>query len=200
MLHRLCQKITLAASFGFMLLMFSYMASAQYKLTKLTSDQKGHAKHFDPNLVNGWGLTFAPGSPIFVADTGTGLVTDYSAAGVPQNRVITVPSASGTGLGSPTGIAYNGSNEFKAGGAPAKFLFSTLDGTISGWSPANGTQAVMLVNNSGSGSSYNGLGITSNKTGNLIFAPDFTNNRVDVYDGNLKFVTSLTDKTVPAAF
>ena len=182
------------------LLAFSGVATAQYKLTNLTSNQKGKAKHFDPNLVNGWGLTFAPDGPIFVADTGTGLATAYNAVGVPQKTVVTVPSASGTGLGSPTGIVYNASQEFRAGGAPAMFLFGTLDGTISGWSPANGKKAIILVNNSGSGASYNGLAITSKKSGNFVFAPDFTNNRVDVYNGKLKFVTSLVDQTIPADF
>jgi hypothetical protein len=89
-----------------LLLLISLAAMAQYKLTNLTSNQKGKAKHFDPNLVNGWGLTFAPDGPIFVADTGTGSATAYNAAGVPQKTVVTVPSASGTGLGSPTGIAW----------------------------------------------------------------------------------------------
>jgi uncharacterized protein (TIGR03118 family) len=181
-------------------LLISNLAMAQYKLTSLTSNHNGKAKHFDPNLVNGWGLTFAPGSPIFVADTGTGLVTDYNAMGVPQKTVVTVPPASGKGLGSPTGIVYNGSKEFLAGGAPAMFLFSTLDGTISGWSPANGKKAVLLVNNSGSRAIYNGLAITSRKSGNFLYAPDFTNDRVDVYDGKLKFVTSLVDHTIPAHF
>jgi len=183
-----------------LLLLISGVATAQYKLTNLTSNQKGKAKHFDPNLVNGWGLTFAPGGPIFVADTGTGLATDYNAMGAPQKTVVTVPPASGTGLGSPTGIVYNSSQEFQVGGAAARFLFGTLDGTISGWSPANGTQAVIVVNNSGSHASYNGLGITNKASGNFLYAPDFTNNRVDVYDGNFKFVTSLRDSKVPSGF
>jgi uncharacterized protein (TIGR03118 family) len=181
-------------------LLISGVAMAQYQVTNLTSNQKGKAKHFDPHLVNGWGLTYAPNGPIFVADTGTGLATSYNAKGVPQKTVVTIPSASGMGLGSPTGIVYNGSKEFLTGGAPAMFLFSTLDGTISGWSPANGNQAIILVNNAGSGASYNGLAITTKKSGNFIYAPDFTNNRVDVYDGKFEFVTSLIDKTVPTGF
>jgi uncharacterized protein (TIGR03118 family) len=194
------RSAALTAALGLALSFFPNMVLAQYKLTNLTSNQKGKAKHFDPNLVNGWGLTFAPNGPIFVADTGTGLATSYNAAGVPQKTVVTVPPSGNTGVGSPTGIVYNGSKEFQAGGAPAMFLFGTLDGTISGWSPANGTQAVILVNNSGSGASYNGLAITTKKSGNFVYAPDFTNNRVDVYDGNLKFVTSLTDSTIPSGF
>ena len=183
-----------------LVLLISGVAIAQYKVTNLTSNQKGKAKHFDANLVNGWRLTYAPDGPIFVADTGTGLATAYNAAGAPQKTVVTVPSASGTGIGFPTGIVYNGSKEFLAGGAPAMFLFGTLDGTISGWSPATGKKAIIPVNNSGSGASYNGLAVTTKKSGNFVFAPDFTNNRVDVYDGKLKFVTSLVDKTIPANF
>jgi uncharacterized protein (TIGR03118 family) len=192
--------LVLTISVGLVLMFVSSAALAQYKLTNLVSNQKGKAKHTDPNLVNAWGLTFAPSGPFFVTDTGTGLATVYTGKGVPQKTVVTVPPASGTGTGSPTGIVYNGSQEFQVGGAAAMFLFSTLDGTISGWSPANGTQAIITVNNSGAHSSYNGLGITSNASGNFLYAPDFTNNRVDIYDGNFKFVASLADPHVPAGF
>jgi hypothetical protein len=137
---------------------------AQYQLTRLTSNQKGQAEHLDPNLVNGWGLTIAANLPIFITDTGNGLVTSYNAEGVPLKQIITVPSASGEGPGVPAGIVFNGSKEFKTAGAPAMFLFGTLDGTISGWSPANGNQAIVLVDNSRANASYNGLAITHNYT------------------------------------
>jgi uncharacterized protein (TIGR03118 family) len=182
------------------LMLVSSAASAQYKLTNLVSNQKGKAEHRDPNLVNAWGLTFAPGGPFFVTDTGTGVTTVYNGEGKSRKLVITVPSASGSGLGFPTGVVYNGSQGFQVGGAAATYLFGTLDGTISAWSPANGTTAVIAVNNSGIQASYNGLGITSKASNNFLYAPDFTNNRVDVYDASFKFVTSLVDTTIPNGF
>ena len=190
----------LVVSLGVVLMSVSCAGPAQYQLTRLTSNQKGQAEHLDPNLVNGWGLTITANLPIFITDTGNGLVTSYNAEGVPLKQIITVPSASGEGPGVPAGIVFNGSNEFKTAGAPAMFLFGTLDGTISGWSPANGNQAIVLVNNSRANASYNGLAITHNESGNYVYAPDFNNNRVDVYDGNLNFVTSLVDSEIPVGF
>jgi len=178
----------------------SCAGSAHYQLTRLTSNEKGQAEHLDPNLVNGWGITIIANVPTFITDTGTGLATSYNAEGVPLKQIITVPSASGEGQGVPAGIVFNRSREFKIAGAPAMFLFGTLDGTISGWSPSNGNQAIVLVNNSRSNASYNGLAITHNESGNYVYAPDFNSNRVYVYDGNLNFVTSLVDAEIPMGF
>lgn len=200
MQHRFSRVSVLIFTLGVIGILASCSAPGQYRLTRLTANEKGQAEHLDPNLIDGWGLTLVPNGPIFVTDTGTGLVTSYNAQGVPQKQIIAVPSASGTGLGTPAGIVLNGSSEFETGGAPAMFLFGTLDGTISGWSPANRHQAVVLVNNSSVNASYNGLAITNKISGNYVYAPDFTNNRVDVYDGKLNFVTSLIDSTIPMGF
>ena len=201
MKHRFSRASVLIFAPGVVVgILVSCSAPGQYQLTRLTANAIGQAEHLDPNLVNGWGLTLVANGPIFITDTGTGLATSYNGQGLPQKQIIAVPSAGGTGLGTPAGIVLNNSNEFEAGGAPATFLFGTLDGTISGWSPANGNNAVILVNNSSSGASYNGLAITNRVSGNYLYAPDFTNNRVDVYDGKLNFVTSLIDTTIPMGF
>ncbi len=186
---------------GLALIFVSSAAVAQYKLTNLVSNQVGRANHVDPQLVNGWGLVYAPGSPFWVSDQGSGWSTLYNAVGVKQGLEVAVPSANGKGTGQPTGIVFNGSQEFKIQGSPAVFLFATLDGTISGWAPSvNPNQAIIVVNNANSGATYTGLAITSNASGNLLFASDLANNKVDVYDANFTLVNSFTDATVPAGF
>jgi len=188
------------ASIVLVLCLASGTALAQsYQVTKLVSNVKG-ASHTDPQLVNGWGIAYGPGAPFWVSDAGTGLSTLYDGTGVKQSLVVTIPTASGSGTGSPTGIVYNGSAEFQIDTWTSAFLFATLDGTISGWSHFVPNKALKAVDNSGSHTSYTGLAITKKKTGNLIFAADNANNKVDVYDGTFKFVTSFTDKTVPAGF
>jgi uncharacterized protein (TIGR03118 family) len=88
---------------------------------------------------------------------------------------------------------------YRAG--PAIFLFATLDGTISGWAPqSNPNQAIIAVNNSESGASYTALAISSRPSGNLIYAADTANNKVDVYDGKFNRVKSFTDRAIPARF
>jgi len=175
-------------------------ALAQYKLTKLTSNQPGKAKNTDGLLQNAWGLAYAPGAPFWVSDENNGWSTLYDGAGVPQSLQVIVPPASGSGPGSPTGLAYNGSTEFQIDSWTSLFLFSTLDGTIQGWSHFEPSTTLIAVNNSGNKASYTGLAITSKSSGNFIYAADTVNNHVDVYDGTFTFVKSFTDSKIPKGF
>jgi len=195
------RRIIFSACVGMALVMISQAAMAQYQLTNLVSNQVGAATHTDPLLVNAWGLTYGPGGPFWVSDEGSGWSTLYDALGRKQGLQVVVPSASGQGPGSPTGIVFNGSQDFQVQGWAAFFLFATLDGTISGWAPqSNPNQAIIAVDNSGKGASYTGLAITSNASGNFLFAADNANNKVDMYDGNFNLVGTLTDSTIPAGF
>jgi uncharacterized protein (TIGR03118 family) len=184
-------------------LLFGFSSStalAQYKLTNLTSNQSGKAKHQDPLLQNAWGLVYGPGSPFWVSDEWDGWSTLYNGAGVPQTLQVSIPPASGGGPGSPTGIVYNGSTEFQIDSWTSAFLFATLDGTIQGWSHFDPTTALIAVNNSANKASYTGLAITSKSSGNYLYAADFNNNKIDVYDGTFTFVKSFGDPKVPKGF
>jgi len=176
-------------------------AQSNYRATNLVSNQAGKARHQDTQLVNAWGIAFAPTGPFWVSDNGTGLSTVYNGMGVKQSTVVTIPTATGVGLGSPTGMVFNSTTDFvvsqngKSGAAA--FIFDTEDGTISGWNFAvNPTSAVIAVNNPGA--DYTGLAIGTKGGANFIFAADNANNRVDVYDKNFHFVTSFTDTSLPA--
>jgi uncharacterized protein (TIGR03118 family) len=195
------RTITLMLLTGLALIFVSSAAVAQYQLTNLVSNQVGQAKHTDPLMVNAWGLAYGPGSPFWISDNGSGWTTIYTGNGVKQGLEVVIPSASGQGTGSPTGIVYNGTGEFAVQGWSAFFIFATLDGTISGWAPqSNPSQAIIAVNNSSSGAIYTGLAITNNASGNFLFAADNWNNKIDMYDGNFNLVSSFTDSTVPAGF
>lgn len=199
------RTLKLGAWLAMTLVFVSTTALAQYKYygaTPLVSNQSGKAKHTDPLLVNAWGLAYTPGNPIWVSDEGTGWSTLYDGMGNPQSLQVVVPSANGTSTGSPTGIVANPSGtDFPVQGWASVFLFATLDGTISGWSPiSNPSQAIIAVNNSSSNASYTGLAITNKTSGNYLFAADINNNKVDIYDANFNFVSSFTDTKVPAGF
>jgi uncharacterized protein (TIGR03118 family) len=103
-------------------------------------------------------------------------------------------------VGQPTGIVFNGSTEFPVNGSPAIFIFDTLDGTISAWSPvADVKSAIVIADNSASGASYTALAITSKPSGNSLFAVDNANNQIDIYDGTFTWKgTFATDPGVPA--
>jgi uncharacterized protein (TIGR03118 family) len=193
------RTIVPSASFAMALLFGPIAARAQYQVTNLVSNQEGGARFTDPLLVNAWGLVHGPGTPWWVSDAASGWSTLYLAGGNKQSLKVLIPTAGGDGPGTPTGIVFNGSPQFKVGGSPAIFLFDTLDGSISGWAPgANPDAAIVAVTTPGA--VYTGLAITSKPSGNFLFAADARNNKVDIYDGDFNIVKSFTDTTLPAGF
>jgi uncharacterized protein (TIGR03118 family) len=173
---------------------------AQYAVTNLTSNQSGKAKHTDPLLVNGWGIAYAPSAPWWVSDEGTGWSTLYDAKGNPQSLQVVVPAANGIGQGTPSGLAYNGSQEFQIMNWASAFLFATLDGTVQGWSHFEPSKTLIGVNNSSKGASYTGIGVTARTSGNDLYVANFAANTVEMYDGRFNFVKSFTDSKVPKGF
>jgi len=206
MRHRRMHAFTIAL--GLALVLVSSAAMAQYQLTNLSSNQVKWAHHLDPLLVNGWGLVHGPGSPWWVADETSGWSTLYDGAGNTIPLKVVVPTVGNgpsspqglNGPGSPTGIVFNGSSDFQVGGFPARFLFATLDGTISGWAPqANLNQAMIApLQNQPTGASYTGLAITNKASGNFLYAADIANSQVEIFDSNFNFVSAFTDPTLPA--
>ncbi len=118
-----------------------------FQQTNLVSFQPGLGHSTDPNL-NGWGMTSLPNGTFVVANTfTTGLATFYDPSGHVLPQTIAVPgSAAGSaalGLvpgGHPTGVVYNSTSDFviseNGKSAPARLIFDSIDGTISGWNPA----------------------------------------------------------------
>ncbi|MFZ0687144.1 MAG: TIGR03118 family protein [Terriglobales bacterium] len=197
MVKTFCHKLFAAALLVLALTLTSSLALAQYTATTLV---KNTGKTGDKDLVNPWGLAYGPSGPFWLSDDGTGLSTLYTGTGAKQSLVVTVPTFNGKGVGSPTGIVYNGSSEFQIDTWTSAFLFCTLDGTISGWSHFDPNNALVAVNNNASGAIYTGLAITDHASNNFLYAADFWNNKVDVYDGTFKFVTSFTDTKLPKGF
>ncbi|MBO0797769.1 MAG: TIGR03118 family protein, partial [Blastocatellia bacterium] len=181
-----------------------------YQVRNLVSDGSVPAEHTDPNLINGWGLAFNPAGVAWVAANGTGKAVLFDGQGNVQSLVVTIPSAAGGGTpGDPTGIVFNGLGDFnvqKDGGTPASsvFLFASEDGVISGWSPSvDPNNAILAVNNSASGAIYKGLALATNGEGKFLYATDFHNNKIDIFDQNFQQVTlsgSFQDHGIPQGF
>lgn len=161
----------------------------------------------DPHLVNAWGIAFNPQGFVWVANNGTSTSTLYDGDGVPQSLVVSIPAGK-AGPARPTGIVFNGSPAFVVtqggvSGASA-FIFAGEGGTISGWSPAvNMTNAVIAVDNGATGKIYKGLAIASVAGAPRLYAADFHNGVVDVFDGNFAPVVAsgaFVDPTLPAGY
>jgi len=171
--------------------------------TNLVSDLAGVAAVTDPNLINPWGISASATSPMWIADNGTGLSTLYSGAGAVIPLVVTIPPpAGGMGPAAPTGTVFNTTTQFPVNGTPAKFLFSTEDGTISGWN--GGATAVLVVDNSASGAVYKGLALGAAADGGpLLYATNFHAGTVDIFDGTFKPVIApgnFTDWSIPSGY
>src|SRR5579862_1949668 len=214
------RRATYSLALGLLLMFVSSAALAQYQLTVLDSNQFGKATHADPLLANGWGMVHGPDTPWWVADNTSGWSTLYQGTGkqVQQLKVLIPTAGNGpdspkgaNGPGTPTGIVFNGtangSGEFQVEGWASIFIFATLDGTISGWAPqSNHNQAIIAIDTSTNASPavYTGLAITNRASGNLLFAADMANNKVDVYDANFMpaklAAGAFTDSAIPAGF
>jgi uncharacterized protein (TIGR03118 family) len=168
-------------------------ANAQhYTQTNLVSDLPGIAAMQNGNLVNPWGLSRSSGSPWWTANNGMGNATLFNGSGVPQPPpptgplVVTIPSANGTDKGVPTGTVFNGTPAFQLdNGKPARFLFVTEDGTVSGWN--GGTVAEMKA--TVKGAVYKGMAIASHDGAWFIYATNFAQGRIDVFDASFNPVS-----------
>ena len=174
-----------------------------YNDHRLVSDLAGEAQFTDTNLLNPWGIAFSATGPFWISDNHSGFSTVYNSAGTPQTTIVALPPPTGgTPPAAPTGIIFNGTAGFTvASNAPARFIFATEDGTIVGWN--SGPNAVLKVDNSLSGAIYKGLAIGSSNGSNYLYATDFHNGKVDVFDANYTAVTlsgSFSDPNVPAGF
>jgi len=181
---------------------YQYQVRPSYQATPLVSDTGLDGTKKDANLVNGWGIAFNPTGASWVSDNGSGKSTLYLGNGAPVPLVVTVPAgvASGSVAGSPTGIIYNDSTEFvvtetvpaKGGGTTAlsgaaSFVFATEDGVIAGWAPSvDVLNARIAVDNSTKGAVYKGLAIAGTGTTFQLYATDFRNRRIDVFDAEFK--------------
>jgi uncharacterized protein (TIGR03118 family) len=180
-----------------------------YKQTNLVSDMPGVAAVTDPNLVNAWGMSRSSGSPWWISDNGPGLATLYNGAGAIQSLVVTIPGADG-GAGTPTGQVFNGTNDFQlTPGNPARFIFVTEDGTVSGWNPAVNPTLAQIKVNTHSASVFKGValataGTASGATANYLYVADFRKGHVNVYDANFHRAhlgdDAFEDEAIPSGF
>lgn len=171
-----------------------------YLQQNLVGNLPGLAAVTDTNLVNPWGLAFTASSPFWVADNGTGLSTVYNSTGAVQSLVVAIPPPAGqTNLATPTGIIANSVAGFTStNGSQAHFIFCTEQGTIAAWS--SGTKAVLTVDFSSSNSVFDGLASGNSQGTNYIYATDFYNGWVDMFDTNYSLVGTFTDPSLPAGY
>ncbi len=192
-------------------------ASTAYSLTNLVADKAGGtALNVDANLVNPWGLSIPTGNFFaWVANNHSETSTLYDGNGVaqPHAAALVVSFAAGAGGATfdPTGVVFNGAaSDFVVSSAGASgaaaFIFDGEGGMIAGWSHSvDATHAVTMYTDAG-GAVYKGIALAQHNGKAFLYAADFHNNKVDVFDATfVKQVTSataftFTDSSIPAGY
>jgi uncharacterized protein (TIGR03118 family) len=212
-MHGVLARLTLAASVLAVASIAAMHASAgppggDYTVTALASNVPGAAPVTDPDLVNGWGLARSATSPWWVADNGpdpsTSKSTLYTQSGAKVALTVDV-------LGGPTGAVFAGvagnfpiATTSSTALAPASFVFATEAGDIRAW--RGGSTAALVAPTTGvaRGAVFKGLTIAQPTLGNpLLYATDFHNAQVDVFNGAWQNVTpagAFVDPNVPGGY
>jgi len=196
---------TLCVSAGF--------ARASFDWENLEGDIPGVAEITDSNVINPCGIALSPSGTNFVADNGAGVATAYFQNGTPAPNfsnplVITIPSSATNSDGAnPTGTVWNTTAVFKVSNGtnslPAKLIFVSEDGMISGWNPnLNNTQAFQAVDNGASGAVYKGATLGVANSQNYLYVTNFHSGHVETYNGSfiLQAGFPFADPNIPAGY
>jgi uncharacterized protein (TIGR03118 family) len=184
-----------------------------YKVTNLRSDGSVPANFTDPNFINPWAISVSGTWWISAQVKGYNYVVSATPNPGSSPFKVIVPPATGTGTGSPAGsvTTAGATGMILSNGTKASFLFSTLDGTISGWNLPLGTSTsappvtLIAINNHAAGAIYPGMAIINTAAASYILVANFgTANTIEVYDGNFKPAQlpggSFTDPNLPAGY
>jgi uncharacterized protein (TIGR03118 family) len=172
----------------------------------------------DADLQNPWGLALGPKTPLWAADNNSGKATLYSinAGGTTVTKVgltVDVPGgrASTQDGPSPTGQVFNGTPGFvvttAAGSGPALFIFDSESGQLSGWNPtADPTTpgpSTATLEYSSPTAVYKGLAIATTDSGTFLYAANFHDGTIDVFDSSFHLTHldgSFTDPSLPSGY
>ena len=163
----------------------------KYTLTPLVSNVPGLAPVTDPNVENAWGLSAAAKSP---GGSPTTAPTSRPSTRAPA-RSSRSAGRTAERPGAPTGAVFSGiAGQFQVATdaapttlATSNFIFAAEDGTISAWL---GAPSALVTVPATAGTSFKGLAISNGAPGPRLYATDFDNGRVDVFDGGFNNVTA----------
>jgi uncharacterized protein (TIGR03118 family) len=175
-----------------------------YRQINLVADRPGRAAMTDPNLVNAWGISHGPNTPLWVSDNGADVATLYQggAHGSPVSAVPLVVKMPG---GAPTGQVFNDTHRFTVPGTgqPAFFIFAGEHGDLSAWNLSTSpmTSAVHVAHTKHA--VYKGLALVHSPFGALLLAANFHSGRVDVFNGRFKRLHTgrlFRDRRIPKGY
>ncbi len=180
--------------------------ASAYTQTSLVEDIAGGTQRTtDPLLKNPWGLALGATSPMWVANNHSNTSTLYNGSGTITPVIAHL--AAGFDV---IGIVANTTTDFVVTNgvatAASAFIFDGEGGAIAGWSGAVDAANAFTKYTATDGAVYKGLAIANNGTGNFLYAADFVNGKIDVFNATFaKQATTATsfafaDGTLPAGY
>ena len=171
------------------------MITGNYIQNNLVSDITDfNAIRIDATLKNAWGIAINPNGIFWINANGTDNSEVYDMNGVPRRPPVSVPS--------PSGIVFNSTTDFIIPGTNtvSRFIFASEDGKIYAW--ASGNTALTVADRSSFNAVYKGIELANDGSANYLFATDFHNSKIDVFDKNFNLVTTkpFIDPNIPAGF
>ena len=203
----ICSRATAMSVGVWMVVVLGIVAPARagstFSVTNLITNNQAinPAQVTDPNLVNPWGVSFGPTTPLWVSNEGTGVASLYSISTSDQVSIVTNPSLFPVKIqgGEVTGQVFNGSST-AFNGDP--FVFVTLGGAVEGWRPALGNTAEVL-SLANSANSYDGATLVTANGNSYLLAANTKTGNIDVLNGTAGqpgLPGSFKDPNLPAGF
>lgn len=160
-----------------------------------------HPVFIDPGLINPWGIAFPSSGPAMISTERNGTAKSFTLDGNPGGSFLSIPLRSGSlDPGHPSGVVFNPTSDFiLPNGNPAKFIFASVDGTVAGWNL--GSSAVCKIEMI-PGGAYMGIALANVGSDFFLYAANFAQNRIDVFDKDWKQVSNkqFIDPDLPAGY
>jgi uncharacterized protein (TIGR03118 family) len=173
------------------------------KQFNLVSDTSFKGVRLDANLSNAWGIAVTPTGIFWISANHTGVSTIYDAAGNQKINPVTIPTVNNVPGGAPSGDVFNFTSVFNfPNGNASKFIFVGEDGIVSAWGPTAGSSAMVVNDQSAKNAVYKGVDIAQSGGNYFLYAANFKQAKVDVFDQNFALVNNMpfSDPNIPQGY
>jgi len=153
----------------------------------------------DPTLINAWGISFPTSGPAWVSSEGAGLSTVYTGDGNSARANVVIPPAGPLPSSHPTGQVFNPTSDFLLpNGNPARFIFATAEGGVSGWNTGN--VAIKKID-AFPNAAFLGIALANDGGNNFLYVANFAQGKINVYDKNwLEVNKPFVDAGIPVGY
>ena len=169
---------------------------SNYQSVNLVSDvSQYNSERLEQQLQNPWGFIIDPKGAFWISSEHSGETMIFDANGSQIMAPINIEKTAG--------VVYNGTGDFNIPGKGTSILiFASEEGNISAWNGNSGSTSTIVADRSSDGAVYKGITMASGEGENFIYACDFHNARIDVFDKNFNKVSgkAFYDEEIPGGY